>query len=77
MSINDMIEQGIVLQGRVRVREWSGYDYITHYDGFWEDDDPQDDGGPGTKWMHAEVSFMFPVALNEWEPVLNIEVGRE
>ena len=77
MVIIDMLEQGITLQGHVRVREWSGDDYITYYDGFWEDDEPQDTGGFDTEWMRTEITFMYAISLNEYDPVLNIEVGRE
>ena len=77
MTITDMLEQGITLQGHVRVREWSGSDYIEYYDGFWEDDTPVDTGDFGTEWMRTEIAFMLPVSLGEWDPVLNIEVGRE
>lgn len=70
MTINDIREQ-MTLQGNVRIQYWQDDECHVIFD------DDIDELSWDSKWVNKNILFMFPVAMNQYEAIIIIELEME
>lgn len=70
MTVNDMIEAGVVIQGLGRVTSYEGDDEITLFEGTsYELYAPV-----ARKWADREIRYIYPLPGCDGCPIITIEV---